>query len=294
MALRPIDNAMPVPPPERPKKQLKLSLSQKQPPPPPDSDVNDENKAPPPDASIDYVPSDQLTALEQDMIEGLESKDWLKLCASLNMARRFAIFHSDLLLPNLEKTMTVLVKAMKNPRSALCKTSIMASSDIVSAYGDKLLDSTTDAFDSLLLQLLLKSSQDKKFVCEEADRALNSMVRSITPLSLLQKLKIYGSHSNLRVRAKAAVYISSAVAKMGLEAMTEFGLVPLVKMGIALLSDKLPEAREAARKIVVSIYGAYTRDEEEEEKKQEVWQNFCESNLTAVHAQSLIKITGSI
>ncbi|CAN1298459.1 TOG array regulator of axonemal microtubules protein 1 [Linum perenne] len=288
MALRPIDNAMPVPPPERPKKQLKLSLSQKQPPPPPDSDVNDENKAPPPDASIDYVPSDQ------DMIEGLESKDWLKLCASLNMARRFAIFHSDLLLPNLEKTMTVLVKAMKNPRSALCKTSIMASSDIVSAYGDKLLDSTTDAFDSLLLQLLLKSSQDKKFVCEEADRALNSMVRSITPLSLLQKLKIYGSHSNLRVRAKAAVYISSAVAKMGLEAMTEFGLVPLVKMGIALLSDKLPEAREAARKIVVSIYGAYTRDEEEEEKKQEVWQNFCESNLTAVHAQSLIKITGSI
>ena len=47
--------------------------------------------------------------------------------------------------------MLVVVKAMKNPRSALCKTSIMASSDVFNAFGDKLLDpSTTEAFDSLV------------------------------------------------------------------------------------------------------------------------------------------------
>ena len=45
--------------------------------------------------------------------------------------------------------MLVVVKAMKNPRSALCKTSIMASSDIFNAFGDQLLDST-DAFDNLV------------------------------------------------------------------------------------------------------------------------------------------------
>lgn len=49
-----------------------------------------------------------------------------------------------------EKVMSVVVKAMKNPRSALIKTSIMASSDIVYAFGDQLLDSTSDAFDSLV------------------------------------------------------------------------------------------------------------------------------------------------
>lgn len=51
-----------------------------------------------------------------------------------------------------EKVMLVLVKAMKNPRSALIKTSIMASSDIFNAFGDKiLLESTTsDAFDQLV------------------------------------------------------------------------------------------------------------------------------------------------
>lgn len=65
-----------------------------------------------------------------------------------------------------------------------------------------------------LLQLLLKASQDKKFVCEEADRALNSVVGSTTPLPLLQKLKIYASHTNPRIRAKAAVSISNCVSKM--------------------------------------------------------------------------------
>lgn len=47
--------------------------------------------------------------------------------------------------------MMIIVKAMKNPRSALCKTSIMASSDIFKAFADKLLDSaTTKAFDQLV------------------------------------------------------------------------------------------------------------------------------------------------
>lgn len=110
--------------------------------------------------------------------------------------------------------MAVVVKAMKNPRSALCKTSIMAASDIFSAFGDKLLDSTSDALDNLVLQLLMKASQDKKFVCEEADRALNTMVESITPLPLLQKLKTYVKHPNPRIRAKAAISISICVTKM--------------------------------------------------------------------------------
>lgn len=64
-----------------------------------------------------------------------------------------------------------------------------------------------------LLQLLLKASQDKKFVCEEAEKALNAMVEFFTPLPLLKKLQVYVSHSNPRIRAKAAISISNCVAK---------------------------------------------------------------------------------
>lgn len=67
---------------------------------------------------------------------------------------------------------------------------------------------------SQLLQLLLKASQDKRFVCEEADRALKAMVEVITPISLLNKLQVYISHANPRIRAKAAMSISYCVSKM--------------------------------------------------------------------------------
>ncbi|BAT80265.1 hypothetical protein LR48_Vigan468s008600 [Vigna angularis] len=296
MALRPIDNALPTTTPERPKKQPKIAVAtQKQ------QDraavVNGENQVPLPssgDATVDYVSSDNLKPLSdpevqiQSLIEDLNSKNWTKVCESLNNARRFAVFHSPLLFPILGSIVLVVTKTMKNPRSALCKTAIMAAADIFNAFGDKLLDpETSDAFDGLLLQLLLKASQDKRFVCEEADRALSSMVSSMTPLPLLQKLRVYVSHKNLRVRAKAAVSLSNCVSKMGLEEMEHFGLAELIEVAADLLNDRLPEARDAARSIATDVYEALTKDAEQ---KMELWQSFCQSKLPPIHALSMLKI----
>lgn len=49
-----------------------------------------------------------------------------------------------------EKVLLVMVKAIKNPRSALCKTSIMAASDIFNAFAENLLESAPDAFSQLV------------------------------------------------------------------------------------------------------------------------------------------------
>ncbi|KAH8499618.1 hypothetical protein H0E87_015010 [Populus deltoides] len=213
----PIDNALLLPP-----ETIKLG-------------VNEENKTaeslpPSADPIIDYISFENLEPISDPeskingLVEELDSKDWTKFfkCSDNGVVAKYVIIGKKVIL--------VAVKAMKNPRSALCKTSIMASSDIFKVFGDQLLDSTINAFDNLLLQLLLKASQDKRFVCEEADRALNAMVKSVTPLPLLNKLRPYVSHSNPRVRAKAAITISKSVSKMGLEGMNEFGLVSLVQM----------------------------------------------------------------
>ncbi|KAG8499603.1 hypothetical protein CXB51_006208 [Gossypium anomalum] len=300
MALRPIDNSLPIIPDGlRPKKQAKVSIQpQKK---AAEISVNDENKAPLPqpiEASVDYVASEDLKPFQdpesniQSLVEGLDSKDWVKVCQSLNDARRFSLYHPGLVLPVLEKVMLVVVKSMKNPRSALCKTSIMAASDIFNAYGEKLLNSTdSTAFDQLLLQLLLKASQDKKFVCEEADKSLTAMVNSIAALPLLQKLRGFVNHGNLRVRAKAAVSISNSVYKMGSEEIKEFGSVTLLQMASDLLNDRLPEAREAARSIVLSVYEAFTENEKLD--TEEDWQSFCQSNLSTIQAQSMIKVVSS-
>jgi endoribonuclease Dicer len=65
-----------------------------------------------------------------------------------------------------------------------------------------------------LLQLLLKSSQDKRFVCEEAERTLIGMTTSISPQPMLQKLQPYVSHRNPRVRAKAAMCMYNSVSRL--------------------------------------------------------------------------------
>lgn len=69
--------------------------------------------------------------------------------------------------------------------------------------------------------------------------------------------------------------------------MKQYGIVPLLHMASDLLNDRLPEAREAARSIVMGMFKAFTENEEE---KQEAWQSFCQANLSPIHAQSLLKV----
>ncbi|XP_078159267.1 ARM repeat superfamily protein isoform X1 [Carex rostrata] len=313
MALRSIDNALPEEI-HRPKKIAKIGS------PSPtvkskatvleevhrDSCKNDENSAIAiptnvTEQSVEYVSSLDLKPLTdpeikiQDLLIELELKDWVKACGALNDVRRLALFHSPLLLPILEKVMAVIVKTMKNPRSALIKTSIMACTDVFSSLGHTLLSSEEKenlAFDSLLLQLLLKASQDKRFVCEEAEKALEAMATSISPLPLLNKLHSFVTHSNLRIRAKAAVAISKCTKRMGHETMKEFGLAALIKIGSQLLNDRLPEAREAARCVVNSVYSAFSTEttESAEQATEDLWEQFCSSNLSTVAAQSVCKI----
>ncbi|EOA15409.1 hypothetical protein CARUB_v10007330mg [Capsella rubella] len=174
----------------------------------------------------------------------------------------------------------------------------MTCSDIFNAYGEKLLEEPyLEAVDDLLLQLLVEASpQDKKFVCEEADKALNTMVNSVARLPLLRKLQTYVCQRNPCVRAKAAVFTSNCVSKMELSEIEEFGMVLIVQMAADLLSDKMPEAREAARSMVNSVYNKFTCNGEEKEEqgnRKEAWQKFCEKNVTGPNAQAMVKIVSS-
>ncbi|ONK68257.1 uncharacterized protein A4U43_C05F9360 [Asparagus officinalis] len=303
MALRSLDNALPAKL-ERPKKTMKVATLHSELP--LDSSLNNENTPPQPkasDPSAEYIASEDLQALSDPgakikvLWEELESKDWTKVCEALNDVRRLALHHSALLLPILENVMLIMVKSLKNPRSALCKTAIMTSTDIFHSFGHILLSASdeTKAFDNLLLQLLLKASQDKRFVCEEAQKALDTMAQFTTPLPLLKKLQSCVNHVNLRVRAKAAVSISKCVSNMELEIIKEFGLGTLLQIAAELLNDRLPDAREAARSIINVIHSGFpkkddTKENDDEEETSETWQSFCSSNLPPISAQSVAKL----
>ncbi|KAF8762474.1 hypothetical protein HU200_009442 [Digitaria exilis] len=316
MALRALDNTMPAVVEERPKKVAKVAAPAAVRAASPGSGnrkkKNDENTSPKAtgaaaEQAVEYIPSEELEAAAHPkakaagLVAELDSKDWIRACEALNDARRLAIHHSALLNPILEKVMLAIVKLMKNPRSAVLKTSIMACTDIFNSFGN-LLSSVSDAsFDKLLL---LKASQDKRFVCEEAEKAMRAMAASMPPLPLLKKLKTYVHHANLRVRAKAAVAISHCTARMDIEAIKEFGMSALLQVAAELLNDRLPEAREAARSVVGSVHGAFAKEaaargDKEEEKEEGApsvaasWESFCSLSLPPISAQAVAKIAAA-
>ncbi|XP_076950492.1 uncharacterized protein LOC143623478 [Bidens hawaiensis] len=253
---------------------------------------------------VEYIDSDKLNDLEDvDMSlkvlqEGSGSKDWVLLCETLNNVRRFSIYHKESLQDILDNVISLIVKALKNPRSAVCKTAIMTCADIFKAYGDHI----TDSLDPLLVQLLLKSSQDKRFVCEAAEKALIDLTIWVSPILLLPKLQPYLKNRNPRIRAKAAMCVSRSVPRMGVKGIKDYGIDKLIKMASSQLSDQLPESREASRALILELQTAYEKScgLAPERPEQDTcsdpprvcsWEEFCGFNLPKLSAQAVLRVT---
>nr|XP_043634413.1 uncharacterized protein LOC122605522 [Erigeron canadensis]XP_043634415.1 uncharacterized protein LOC122605522 [Erigeron canadensis] len=252
-------------------------------------------------AEVEYIESEKLNGLEdidkslKMLVPGLESKDWVLLCETLNNVRRFSIYHKEALQDILDKVIPLIVKSLKNPRSAVCKTSIMTSADIFKAFGDQVID----LLDPLLVQLLLKSSQDKRFVCDAAEKALMALTTWVSALLLLPKLLPHLKNRNPRIRAKASMCFSRSVPRLGTEEMKTYGMDKLIQIAASQLSDQLPESREAARALLLELQTAYNKspvgapqpDVPSEEPQMYSWEQFCESNLSKLSAQAVLRVT---
>lgn len=60
----------------------------------------------------------------------------------------------------------------------------------------------------------MKSSQDKKFVCDTADEALRVMTVNLSPAPLLEKLLPFTTHKSQRVRARAIGAVYGSLVRM--------------------------------------------------------------------------------
>ncbi|XP_050225641.1 uncharacterized protein LOC126675102 [Mercurialis annua] len=254
---------------------------------------------------VEYIESENLSDVEdldtclKTLLCGLDSKDWVLVCESLNNTRRLSLFHKEALLDMLGDVVPLIVKSLKNPRSALCKTAIMTSADIFNAYNDQIIES----LDPLLLQLLLKSSQDKRFVCEAAERALVAMTTCVSPTLLLPKLKPYLKHRNPRIRAKASMYFSRSVPRLGSEGIKSYGIDELIQVAASQLCDQLPESREAARTLLLELQTVHEKSNDvtptasedsatvSEDSELSSWEHLCQSKLSPLSAQAVLRVT---
>ncbi|XVF14121.1 hypothetical protein REPUB_Repub09cG0030000 [Reevesia pubescens] len=248
-------------------------------------------------SEVEYIESENLSDLEdvdtclKKLLPGLDSKDWVLVVETLNNVRRLSIFHKEAMHSMLGDLIPLVVKSLKNPRSAVCKTAIMTSADMFSAYNDDLIDS----LDPMLVQLLLKSSQDKRFVCEAAVRALEAMTTSVSPMSLLPKLQPYLKNRNPRIRAKASMCFCRSVPRLGVEGIKEYGIDKLILVAASQLRDQLPESREAARTLLLELQTVYEKSHGltttvSEHQEMDSWENFCQAKLSPLSAQAVLRV----
>ncbi|XP_066363355.1 uncharacterized protein [Miscanthus floridulus] len=256
-------------------------------------------------ADVEYIDSENLVDLPDvdaalsTLVKRLDSKDWVMTCEALNNVRQLAMYHKERLQELLEPLVPLIVKSVKNPRSAVCKTALMTCADIFKAYGDLMVDS----IDPLLVQLFLKASQDKRFVCEAAEAALISMTSWISPLLLLPRMQPYLKNRNPRIRAKASVCFSKSVPYLDVQGIREYGMDKLVQIAATQLSDQLPESREAARNLALELQAFYERSQASTSDKNEgepsvsqdaeSWEAFCQSKLSALSAQAILRVTST-
>ncbi|KDO66236.1 hypothetical protein CISIN_1g020553mg [Citrus sinensis] len=250
-------------------------------------------------SEVEYIDSENLIDVEdidtsvKTLVAGLDSKDWVVVCEALNNVRRLSIFHKEAMLDILGDVIPLVVKSLKNPRSAVCKTAIMTAADIFSAYNDRMID----LLDPLLVQLLLKSSQDKRFVCEAAEKALVAMTTWVSPILLLPKLQPYLKNRNPRIRAKASMCFSRSVPRLGVEGIKEYGIDKLIQVAASQLSDQLPESREAARTLLLELQSVYEKSHDSapatvsDSPEMDSWENFCQSKLSPLSAQAVLRVT---
>lgn len=249
---------------------------------------------------VEYIESVNLPDLPSldtslsTLLARLDSKDWIVVCEALNNVRQISLYHNEKLLEILKDVIPLIVKSLKNPRSAVCKTAIMTSADIFKVYKDSVID----ALDLMLLQLLLKSSQDKRFVCEAAETALVAMTTWVSPSLLLPKLLPYLKNKNPRIRAKTSTCFSRSVSQLGIQGIKTYGIDKLIQVAASQLSDQLPESREAARTLALELQTSYQECQassasEDSGSNTDSWEAFCQAKLSPLSAQAILRVTST-
>eukprot|EP00899_Mesostigma_viride_P020708 jgi/Mesvir1/28639/Mv15064-RA.1 len=208
---------------------------------------------------IEYPESSSLKPLEspalaaKDILDKLKSPVWLTACAAMTAVRQMALYHAPIAGEHLPSIMPQLLKSLKSARSALNKSALLTLTDLITSLRDAVLPQ----LHTVLLEVLLKAVQDKKFVSEAAETVLEQLCGCLSPPPLCALMLPYASHRNPRVRAKAATCLADSTARMGLEGILSFGLGSLLSAAGSLLSDSLPEARDSSRRLVALLHSAH-------------------------------------
>jgi len=247
------------------------------------------------------LPSDQLQPLEEaavgEALEGLAgklaSKDWVVACEGLNTLRVLTVHHQAALQPQLEEAIPLAFANVRNLRSAVQKSALMALQDVVTAYHDAVVAPLSAGKPPNFLQLLQRSAQDKRFVADEAQRLLQLMAEGCAPGLFLEAVLPFAENKSPKVRTEAAKTLKMVVYQMhtkeGNQAVKDACFPRVLKLTGKLLVDAQPGARSAAQELALKLREIHSTCEEGGEGEQTAWEELCKKELGVSGSSKLLK-----
>ena len=186
-------------------------------------------RPPPAPSSISAHPLDDSNSSEDSVLEELHplpnpeqgvkealrllgNEDWNVKCDGLLMVRRMAMYHCEILLPQLHSVVVAAEKEVKNLRSSVSRGAIACIGDLFSLLGRAM----EQDLDSLVRTLLHKGGESNSFIREDVEKALGEMEKNVSLARCLMALISGGtSHRSIAVRSMAIQLICRCVERCG-------------------------------------------------------------------------------
>eukprot|EP00210_Caulerpa_lentillifera_P009741 g9290.t1 len=246
----------------------------------------------------EYIPTEKLVPLDdakaklESILLELDSKNWQEMVNGINNVRRLVVHNSELAKSMLDSLVTFVLQLVKNPRSLVSKTAVLCITDMVSHLGDEMIQfldvgGPQKPAMSVLCQLFLKSTTDKQFVVEEVQKTLKVIGERLSTDKTVDLLVPYTQHKNQKIRGKAGLVLVNVVDRIQDFEFTDPVLIKLLQVAANLITDKTPDAREAAKHLISKLRSVHSAQQRpNEDKKANQSDAVVDINVTTSTAKS--------
>jgi hypothetical protein len=227
-------------------------------------------------------------------LKHLNSAKWSESFYAIESVRRLAIFNKELLLPHLQMIVAVTLQNSINLRSAVAKNAILALNDIFKSMKESILcqddcqhinnfnnnnkDNESNAvslMDSIVSTLINRTVADKKFLRDNSNKALHTLVSTVPRKETLYALLKCANHKRPSARGRVSSFVEKCLNQMGkneiqkmfskeismnndfsIENLHQLPLYNIMKELTKLYNGRVQESRKGATGALKHIFAA--------------------------------------
>mmetsp|Transcript_15584 Transcript_15584/g.26825 ORF Transcript_15584/g.26825 Transcript_15584/m.26825 type:complete len:277 (+) Transcript_15584:59-889(+) len=206
----------------------------------------------------ELVPLEDPDTALQESLGKLKTNIWSEQFKGVSTLRAIIVHHyskNPSLQDAFEQAVPLVSSLANSLRSSLARNSLRLLAEIFERFGNSI------DLSKPVSQVLLKACQEKKFIREEAEKALESLVRGRGHVAALSWLLDSSSHKNPGIVAKSASTLASIVQKMSVDIKSSPEMPRLLRAASSFAAAKLPEGRAAGRRILFQLSSMYSTEE---------------------------------